>query len=60
MNDNEIKNYLKDHDKSLADWKALDDISFEFPENCENLILCSPNLGIQAKQINELEIWLNN
>lgn len=56
----EIKNYLKHHDKSLADWKALDDTSFEFPENCENLILCSPNFGIQAKQINELEIWLNN
>jgi hypothetical protein len=51
---------MKKHDKSLEDWRALDDTSFEFPENCENLILCSPNLGIQAKQINELEIWLNN
>jgi hypothetical protein len=57
---NEIKNYLKEHDKSLEDWRALDDTSFEFPENCENLILCSPNTGIQAKQINELEAWLKN
>ena len=56
----EIKNYLKEHDKSLEDWRALDDTSFEFPENCENLILCSPNTGIQAKQINELEAWLKN
>lgn len=56
----EIKNYLKDHNKSLEDWRALDDTNFEFPENCENLILCSPNTGIQAKQINELEAWLKN
>ena len=56
----EIKNYLKEHDKSLEDWRALDDTCFEFPENCENLILCSPNTGIQAKQINELEAWLKN
>ena len=57
---NEIKNYLFDHDKSFADWKAIDDTSFEFPENCENLILCSPNHGLQAKQIKQLEQWLEN
>jgi len=57
---NEIKNYLFDHDKSMADWRALDDTSFEFPDNCENLILCSSNYGLQTKQIKQLEQWLEN
>jgi len=51
---------LFDSDKSLADWRVLDDTSFEFPKNCENLILCSPNHGLQPKQIKQLERWLEN
>lgn len=56
----EIKNYLIDKDKSLSDWRALDDTAFEFPADCENLILCNPNFGIQTKQLDILEQWLKN
>jgi len=56
----EIKNYLKERDKSLCDWRALDDTSFEFPTNCEQLILCNPNFGLQQKQLDILEQWLKN
>ena len=54
----EIKQYLKDKDKSMTDWRALDDTRLLFPPNCENLILCNPNYGLQQKQLDILEQWL--
>ena len=56
----EIKNYLKEKDKSLSDWRALDDTSFEFPPDCEQLILCNSNFGLKKKQLDMLEEWLLN
>ena len=54
----EIKQYLEDKDKSMTDWRALDDTRLLFPPNCENLILCNPNYGLQQKQLDILEQWL--
>ena len=54
----EIKQYLEDKDKSMSDWRALDDTRLLFPPDCENLILCNPNYGLQQKQLDILEQWL--
>jgi HAD domain in Swiss Army Knife RNA repair proteins len=56
---NEIKNYMIDQNK-LADWRALDDSFLEFPNYCDELILCHGKEGIEQKQLNELSIWLLN
>ena len=56
----EIKQYLDDKDKSLSDWRALDDTRLLFPPNCEHLILCNPNYGLQQKQLDILEQWLTH
>ena len=56
----EIKQYLEDKDKSMTDWRALDDTRLLFPPNCENLILCNPNYGLQQKQLDILEQWLTH
>ena len=42
----------------MTDWRALDDTRLLFPPNCENLILCNPNYGLQQKQLDILEQWL--
>ena len=55
---NEIIFYLKANDKSLVDWKALDDSQSEFPPNCQNLILCNHLTGLGQKQLMELKKWL--
>ena len=57
---NEILNYLKFINQTLCDWRALDDFHLEFPKECENLILCSSNTGLQQKQITALKKWLKN
>ena len=40
----EIEAWLDRHDP-LADWRALDDAVFEFPEPCPQLIACHPQEG---------------
>jgi len=57
---NEIIFYLKANDKSLVDWKALDDSQNEFPLNCKNLIFCNHITGLGHKQLMELKKWLQN
>ncbi len=57
---NEIIFYLKANDKSLVDWKALDDSQKEFPINCKNLIVCNHITGLGHKQLMELKTWLQN
>ena len=51
----EIQNYLQSY--GSADWRALDDSYWEFPNPCTRLIRCNPNTGI-ARQILELNQWL--
>ena len=56
---NEIKDYMIQK-RLVADWRALDDSYFEFPNYCEELILCNPNTGVSKKEITVLEDWLIN
>lgn len=53
-----IQNYLQSY--GSADWKALDDSYWEFPNPCSWLIRCNPNTGIADRQILELSQWLSN
>jgi len=52
----EIQNYLQSY--GPADWRALDDSYWEFPNPCTRLIRCNPNTGIADRQILELNQWL--
>ena len=54
----EIQNYLSSY--GPADWRALDDSYWEFPNPCPKLIRCNPNTGISDRQILELNQWLCN
>jgi hypothetical protein len=53
----EIQNYLSGY--GPADWRALDDSYWEFPNTCSKLIRCNPNTGITDKQVLELQQWLS-
>ena len=53
----EIQNYLGGY--GPADWKALDDSYWEFPNPCSRLIRCNPKTGINDRQILELSQWLS-
>lgn len=55
---NEIQNFLQTI--GSANWKALDDSYWEFPNTCPQLIRCNPNTGITERQILELNQWLAN
>ena len=55
----EIKAYLDQRGKSLANWRALDDAVLEFPKECEQLILCNPNTGVTQSQVQAVSDWLN-
>jgi hypothetical protein len=55
----EIKVYLDQRGKSLANWRALDDAVLEFPKDCEHLILCNPNTGMTQVQVQAVSDWLN-
>jgi len=55
----EIKKYLT-LNKPLMDWRALDDAFLEFPDDCQELILCHPKNGLSEKEIMKLRSWLEN
>ena len=55
----EIKKYLM-LNKPLTDWRALDDSFLEFPDDCQELILCHPKNGLTEKEIMKLRSWLEN
>ena len=52
----EIETYLLRHGD--VDWRTLDDSKFEFPEGCDNLILCDGAFGIADRQASVIERWL--
>ena len=54
----EIKAYLDQRGKPLANWRALDDAVLEFPQDCEHLILCNPNTGMAQRQVQAILNWL--
>jgi hypothetical protein len=55
---NEIIQYLEKNNIVNVDWISLDDSFFEFPTNCQNLIICNPNIGLTSRECSLLEEWL--
>ena len=54
----EIAEYLAT--RPIADWRALDDSAFEFPEKCAQLILCNASVGFAETQEAALGAWLRS
>ncbi len=52
----EIQNYVRDH--AISDWRALDDSFMEFPENCPQLLLCDPTIGMDDQHVDAIRKWL--
>jgi hypothetical protein len=52
----EIKAYLALHCDPV-DWRALDDSRYEFPRDCQRVILCDPARGLGEPQIVALRRW---
>jgi hypothetical protein len=52
----EIRAFLNLHTEMA--WRTLDDSAFEFPEGCEELILCDGAVGIAERQAVAIERWL--
>jgi hypothetical protein len=52
----EITEWLEFHE--ACDWRALDDSKFEFPFDCNNLILCDGHKGIDTTQLDDISKWL--
>ena len=44
----EIREFLRSHSLTDAQWIAVDDSDFEFPEGCRNLLLCHSQCGLDA------------
>ena len=42
----------------VIDWMALDDAKNEFPDDCQNLILCDGKKGLDTPQLDLLKKWL--
>ena len=52
----EIKTCVRD--RKISNWRALDDIRFEFPSPCPELIGCEGSRGLEERQTAELQRWL--
>lgn len=52
----EISAYCTAH--GISNWRALDDAFFEFPKDCQTLIVCEGGRGLQAAQCESLKRWL--
>jgi len=53
---NEITAHVKTN--QVIDWMALDDAKNEFPDDCQNLILCDGKKGLDTPQLDLLKKWL--
>lgn len=54
----EIQNWRRGH--PVSDWRALDSESHGYPEDCPELIRCSPAVGLAGPQVEALKAWLAN
>lgn len=54
----EIQAYCTQH--RIANWRALDDSSFEFPADCQELIRCDGARGLTELEVRRLEFWLHS
>ena len=42
----------------LEKWIAIDDAKWDFPPDCDNLLICNPRTGIDAEGVLKLRSWL--
>ena len=57
----EIQAYLNTHiGSSPVDWRAIDDISQDFPNECENLICCDSHSGMGSAEKIQIAQWLKS
>lgn len=54
----EIRKVLQNPKVAGAQWIAIDDSDFEFPEGCANLLLCHPDRGFDLEASRELRARL--
>ncbi len=54
----EILAYVQRH--RLKDWRALDDSAFEFPPDCQELILCNGSTGLGNRELELLREWIHS
>lgn len=52
----EIQNWRRSH--PVSDWRALDSETHGYPEDCPELIRCSPAVGLSGPQAEALKAWL--
>ena len=52
----EIQNWRRTH--PVSDWRALDADTHGYPEDCPELIRCSPAVGLAESQMEALKAWL--
>ena len=57
----EIQNYLNTHiDSNPVDWRAIDDTSQDFPNECKNLICCDSHSGRGSAEEIQITRWLKS
>lgn len=52
----EVQNWRRTH--PVSNWRALDSETHGYPEDCPELIRCSPALGLAGPQAAALKAWL--
>ena len=55
-----LSQFRLEFNSNISDAYAGHDSFLEFPNYCDELILCHGKEGIEQKQLNELSIWLLN
>ena len=54
----EIQTWLRAHPAPA--WRVLDCDPFDYPDGCQELIRCSPALGMSTSQAEALKLWLQS
>jgi hypothetical protein len=56
----EIRQYLNQPSMLAMKWIAVDDAEFEFPESCQNVLLCDPQRGFDNEIAGKLRARLQS
>ena len=56
----EIREFLRNHSLTDAQWVAVDDSGFAFPGSCRNLVLCDARYGLDADAAEALRARLRS
>ncbi len=56
----EISLFISANHLEKDNWIAVDDMFWEFPKSCTNLVICNPNQGLSLKEKNKITNWLKS